>query len=86
MSDYTSATDLFGNYRIVPKKGTERGALLQYFAEKTGHKIDYIAYKLTGIHTPDLYYIKKKCDAYKGPWAKAFFGMLKVRHPQGYPQ
>ena len=67
-------------FRVIPQKGkSERGALLEYFARKTGKKIPYIAFKLTGIQTPDLYHIKKQCDQYNGPWSKAFFGMLKVR-------
>ena len=83
--DYKSATDLFGNYRLVPSKRreTERGMLLEYFSKKTGRPIKFIAFKLTSIPTPDLYHIKKQCDIYKGVWAKAFFGMLKVKPPNG---
>lgn len=83
MDDYKSATDLFGTFRFIATKGSERGMLLKYFSEKTKKPLPYIAFKLTGIPTPDLYHIKKQCDTYKGPWAKAFFGMLKVKPPNG---
>lgn len=66
--------------RTKPKKrATERGELLKYFAEKTGKPIGYIAFKLTGIPTKDVYYIKSSCDQYRGEWAKAFYGQLKRR-------
>ena len=83
MDDYKSATDLFGAFRFITVEGSERGELLKYFSEKTKRPIKFIAFKLTGISTPDLYYIKKQCDRYNGPWAKAFFGMLKVKPPNG---
>ncbi len=80
MDEYKSATDLFGSYRFLPKKkGSERGMLMEYFAEKTGKPLKYIAFRLAGIPTYDLYHIKKQCDIYKGPWTKAFYGMLKVK-------
>src|SRR4051812_5714113 len=60
------------------KRTTERGELLKKFAEKTGKPLRYIAFRLTKIPTADLYFIEKKCDTYKGPWGKAFFGMLKT--------
>ena len=67
-------------FEVVQKsRATERGDLLKYFSEKTGRPIKYIAFRLTAIPTSDLYHLQKQCDTYKGPWAKAFFGQLKVR-------
>lgn len=75
------ATDLFGNYRIVPKKRqTERGELLIYFARKINKPIGYIAFKVTKLGLQDLYYIKSSCDSYEktgNSWGKCFFGSLK---------
>lgn len=81
---YSSATDLFGNYRIQPAKSgqSERGGLLEYFASKTGWPIKRLVYKLAGLELQDLYFLKSNADAYeregKGAWSKAFFGSLKV--------
>ena len=77
-----SASDLFGNYRMpVPAstRKTERGEFLKRFAAKTGRTIPFIALKLQGVPTEDLYAFEKQCDSYKGPWSKAFFGALKPR-------
>jgi len=69
-------------------RATERGELLTYFMERINSdggmngkpvNIPYIAYKLTGIDTKDLYFIKSSCDQFDGVWSKAFFGMLKVK-------
>ena len=57
----------------------ERGEFLKRFAEKTGRTIPFIAFKLQGVPTEDLYAFEKQCDSYKGPWSKAFFGALKVK-------
>lgn len=82
-----SATDLFGEYRLVPskKKQSERGELLRYFSLKTGRPIPVLVGRFIppGLTLKDLYYIKSSCDQYErsgqGPWSKAFFGMLKTR-------
>lgn len=58
---------------------TERGEFLKYFSEKIGKPIGYAAMKLKGIPTEDLYFIQKACDQYDGPWAKCFYGSLKVK-------
>lgn len=78
MDGLTRYQNLFGEM-AAPSRATERGELLKKFAEQTGKPIRFIAFKLTGIPTQDLYFIEKQCDTYKGPWSKAFFGMLKVR-------
>lgn len=78
MDGLSRYNDLFGGSDSITRT-TERGELLKKFAAKTEKPIGFIAYKLTGIPTPDLYYIEKQCDTYKGPWSKAFFGMLKSR-------
>lgn len=83
-SQLRSAMDLFGNMQIVPTRRTsERGELLKYFAQKTGRKIGHIAYRVQGLELRDLYYMKSAASQYenenKGPFAKAFFGMLKTR-------
>ena len=80
-----TATDLFGNFRVVPvkKHQSERGELLRYFSQKTNQPIVRIAVKLEGLNLTDLYYIKSSCDQYEksgNPWGKAFHGMLKVIH------
>ena len=78
--DYQSASDLFGKKRFVldtKTKKTERGELLKLFAQKTNREIRFIAFKLTGIPTEDLYYIDSVCSKYSGPYSKCFFGMLK---------
>lgn len=78
---YIEAKDLFGAYRIVPKKGgSERGEFLKKFSEKTGKPIKYIAFKLTGVPTTDLYAFDKKCEEYAKsgkPYSKCFYGCLK---------
>jgi len=70
------------------KRITERGELLTYFMERINSdgglngkpvNIPYIAYKLTGIDTKDLYFIKSSADQFNGVWSKAFFGMLKIK-------
>lgn len=66
-------------FAIVSTRKSERGDMLKIFSEKTGKPIRYIAFRLTGIPTSDLYFIDKQCEAYKGPYGKAFFGMLKKR-------
>lgn len=77
--------DLFGNFRVVTvkKRQSERGELLRYFSTQTGRPIPMLARKLQGLEMQDLYFIKSSCDSYaregKGPFAKAFFGMLKVK-------
>lgn len=74
--------ELIQNRKVeeTPKKrASERGDFLKYFAKRTDRPIKYIAFRLTGIPTADFYYIQKQCDSYKGPWAKAFFGMLKPK-------
>lgn len=72
---------LFEGY-VLPEADnkTERGELLLYFAKKTGYTIKRVAFKLTGIPTKDLYYIKSCCDDYENrgnTWGKCFNGMLK---------
>jgi len=76
------STDLFGAERYIRnanKRTTERGTWLEHFAMKTGRDIKYIAFKLTGVPTADLAAFDKQCETYKGGYAKAFFGALKVR-------
>lgn len=68
----------------VKDRKTERGELLRYFARKLGMPIPRVAAKLgPGLSVEDLYFVKSASDAYeregKGPWAKAFNGMLIVR-------
>jgi hypothetical protein len=83
-----SARDLFGAFRYIPskKRQSERGILLEYFASKTGRTIPMLANKLAGLSLQDLYYIRSAASSYenegKGPFAKAFFGMLKPKPPQ----
>lgn len=79
VTNMKTAQDLFGNKRIMlsNSRKSERGEFLKHFAEKTGKPLGYIAYRLTKVPTSDFYFIQKQCDEYKGPWAKAFFGMLK---------
>lgn len=76
-----SASDLFGTYRIIPQKGkTERGELLKFFSQKTSKPIPYIAMRLTGVPTEDLYYLRSICIDYEKrgqPFSKCFFGSLK---------
>lgn len=82
MDEIQSASDLFGNYRILhnPSSGkTERGEWLKYFAKKTGRTIGFIAFKLTGVPTEDLWAFDKKCQEYKGGYEKCFWGCLKIK-------
>lgn len=81
MESMAQLTSLFGErYSVAPaSRATERGELLKKFSVKTGKPLGFIAYRLTGIPTRDLYFIEKQCDTYQGPWSKAFFGMLKTR-------
>ena len=69
-------------YKLPEKsKATERGSLLEYFAEKKGKPIKYIAFRLTGFKIPDLYYLKEEADRYEkggNPWSKCFWGALKL--------
>ncbi len=80
-----TGNDLFGNFRFiqVPKKQTERGELLKYFADKTGKPIGYIAMRCTKMDMQTLYFIKSSSDRYqkegKGAWSKAFYGSLKIK-------
>ncbi len=67
----------------VSSRKTERGEFLKLFASKINKPIGYVAMRLKGIPTEDLYFIQKQCDQYKGEWAKCFYGMLKVKeNPQ----
>jgi hypothetical protein len=80
--EYQSASDLFSLKKYIISRGskkTERGIFLEKFAEKTKKPLGYIALRLQGIPTTDLYYIEKQCDNYKGEWSKCFWGMLKPR-------
>lgn len=80
ISSLCKQVELLEQYKVVPKsRRSERGDLLEYFSTKTGKPIPYIAMRLTGIPTSDLYYIQKQCDQYDGPWGKAFFGMIKLK-------
>lgn len=66
----------------APKKATERGELLKYFADKLGAKIGFVAFKVASLKVEDLYFIKSSCDLYErdgNPWGKGFYGMLKQR-------
>lgn len=66
----------------APKRATERGELLKYFAGKLEREIRYVAFKVTGMKLDDLYFIKSACDSYErdgNPWSKGFHGMLKTR-------
>lgn len=69
---------------------TERGELMTYFCKKLneGRKekglkdisIKRMAFMLTGIETPDLYYIKSCCDDWQNdgkPWGSLFYTMFK---------
>lgn len=64
VSQMASATDLFGNFRLVPtkKRETERGQLLLYFSQKLGRPIGYVAMKCTALSVSDLYSLKSRCD------------------------
>lgn len=86
-----TGNDLFGNFRFIPvaRKQRERGELLKYFCQKLGksqREIGFVAFKVTGIPTRDLYYIKSICDQYenegKGAWGKCFYGCLKPTSPE----
>lgn len=81
--------DLFGTERyFVPRKDkparmvSERAHLIGYFAKKANTEVGHIAFKLTSLTLPDLYYIKSAADAYeregRGSWSKAFWGMLRT--------
>ena len=89
---FQSAKDLFGNFRIVPvkKHQSERGELLRYFAQKLGWPIPRVAGKIGHLKAlEDLYFIKSAADSYeregKGPWSKAFNGMLKTNGTNSLP-
>lgn len=75
---------LFAKYTapVSKKRVTERGELLEYFSNKLGRDIRYVATVLKGLHDlRTLYFIKSSADAYENegePWAKGFYGMLKV--------
>ena len=60
-------------------KITERGEFLKLFSQKIGKPIGFVAMKLKGIPTSDLYILQKNCDQYKGEWSKAFYGQLIPR-------
>jgi hypothetical protein len=80
--DYKLGSDLFGSKRFIlntKTKTTERGEMLKLFAQKTNRTIGFIAFKLTGIPTEDLYHIDSVCSKYNGPYSKCFFGSLKTR-------
>ncbi len=67
---------------IEKKKGTERGELLKYFAQKLHKKIPYVAFKLTGMDLNTLYYIKSECDQAEQrgiPWGAAFYSSIKIK-------
>ncbi len=59
---FTQANATLKYGRVSTNKKTERGELLKYFAQETEKNIKYIAFRLTGIPTQDLYYIKSVCD------------------------
>lgn len=78
-----SISDLIKD-RVVVKatsRTTERGEFLKYFSSKIEKPVGYVAMRLKGIPTEDLYFIQKSCDQYNGPWAKCFYGSLKVKNP-----
>lgn len=87
MDEFSSISDILGKRQyLFSGKKTERGEILKSFAEKLGWfdskgkpAIGRVARAVQGIPTGDLYYIQKQCDSYKGPWAKAFHGMMKPR-------
>jgi hypothetical protein len=61
---------------------TERGELLQYFSQKLNRPIPYVAFRLTKMDLPTLYYIKSDCDqaANRGiPWGAAFYTSIKPK-------
>ncbi len=65
-----------------PSKKTERGELLKEFAEKLSKPIGYVAMRLKGFSVQDMYYIRSIAEdgARRGePWAKVFYGSLKVK-------
>lgn len=80
-----SGNDLFGSYRLLPKKKqTERGLLLSYFSQKTGWSIPRIGPKVQGMDVQTLYFLKSSADQYEAqgnPWGKGFFGTLKKCTP-----
>lgn len=72
---------LAGYQMPVKKKGTERGELLLYFAQKTGKPIGYIAMRVAGLTLQDLYFLDAKCrqeEARGVAWGKVFYGSIKV--------
>lgn len=86
-----SGMDLFGNERILERfkpsgkrVASERAELIGYFAKKLGWENGRVIAKIGHLkELRDLYYMKSVCDGYeregKGPWGKAFNGMLRVR-------
>lgn len=75
-----------GGISITPEqpknKATERGELLKYFAQKLNRPIPYVAFRLTGMDIPTLYYIKSECGQaeYRGiPWGAAFYTSIKPK-------
>lgn len=65
------------------RRVSKRGELLKYFSKKTGWNIPRLARKLAHLKDlEDWYYIKSISDKYelesRGPWAKCFFGSLKI--------
>lgn len=78
---HTTAT-LFGSYTIPKKKkATERGELLSYFSKKLGRPIPYVAFKVTSLKMPDLYFIKSSCDQAEQrgiAWGAAFHTSLST--------
>jgi hypothetical protein len=58
-SSYASIADLFGNRQFVKKgRRTERGDLVSFFSNEMQREPRYIAFRLSHLTIPDLYYIK----------------------------
>lgn len=77
MTEYTgpkSIADLLFPEKFEKKKAskdTERGDLLKEFSGKIGMPIGFVAHRLTGVSTPDLYALQKTCQGarnYSSMW------------------
>jgi hypothetical protein len=81
--------NLFGEYTTNPKapRKTERGDLIDEFyaglkphwdAKKFGQLTPgYVRWKLAGIKTKDLYYIRSVCEDAKN-YSKTFFWLINL--------
>lgn len=88
---YQSATDLFGAYRLVARKGgSERATLLGWFATKTGIEIGHVAVMLAHVKDErDLYFLQSDMEhahlERSVPYSASFRNALKVDRAMPVP-